>query len=263
MTDDIDISAHNERAWDEESREGSEWCTPVSTEVINRARKGYIELRLTPKRFVPSEWLTGIEGKRVLCLASGGGQQAPVLAAAGAHVISYDISREQLDKDLHVADRDGLKLQVVKGEMSDLSPFDDDSCDIIVNAVSDIFVSDISVVWKECRRVLRPGGELWSGMMNPSFFLFDHADAMRSGELIVKHSLPYSDTGSLDDKELGRIIDDEVPLVWSHTLESLLGGLTDAGFHITAFYEDAWSDEATPLNRFTSTTFVVRALKPF
>ena len=262
MTDNIDISLHNEHAWDEESREGSEWCTPVPAEVIEKARRGEIELRLTPKRLVPSGWLTGIEGKRVLCLASGGGQQAPVLAAAGADVISYDISREQLHKDLHVADRDGLKLQVVKGEMSDLSPFEDGSCDIIVNAVSDIFVPDIHTVWNECRRVLRPGGELWSGMMNPSFFLFDHSEAIESGELKVKHALPYSDTGSLDKKELARIIGDEVPLVWSHTLECLLGGLTDAGFYIIGFYEDTWSDDATPLNKYTPTTFVVRAVKP-
>ncbi len=34
----------------------------------------------------------GYKGKKVLCLASGGGQQAPILSATGADVKVMDIS---------------------------------------------------------------------------------------------------------------------------------------------------------------------------
>ena len=55
----------------------------------------------------------------VLCLASAGGQQAPIFAAAGAMVTSFDNSPVQLAKDELVADRDGLDIHLVQGDMAD------------------------------------------------------------------------------------------------------------------------------------------------
>jgi len=257
----FDLSKHNARAWDEESIEESQWCTPVSKEVISSAMKGEIKLKLTPKKYVPKSWLKGIKGKDVLCLGSGGGQQAPILAAAGANVISFDISQEQLNKDLFVANRDKLRLQIIRGDMSDLSVFENESFDLIINAVSDIFVRDINKVWKECYRVLKPGGELFSGMMNPSFFLFDHAEAQQSGNLTAKYKIPYSDFSSISKKKRQKMIDAGVPLVFGHSLQTLIGGQTKAGFSIIDLYDDWWSDEDTLLNKFSPTTFVTRAKK--
>ena len=54
-----------------------------------------------------------MRGRDVLCLASGGGQQAPLLAAAGARVTSWDNSPQQLALDRHVAEREGLALEIV------------------------------------------------------------------------------------------------------------------------------------------------------
>ena len=53
------------------------------------------------------------------------------LAAAGASVLSLDLSEEQLATDRMVADRDGLNLIAVQGEMSDLSRFADASFDVV------------------------------------------------------------------------------------------------------------------------------------
>mgnify|MGYP000417745939 CR=1 FL=1 len=258
----FDLSKHNARAWDEESIEESPWCTPVSEEIIEAAKNGDIQLRLTPNKFVPKSWLDGIKGKEVLCVGSGGGQQAPIVAAAGANVVSVDISQEQLNKDLEVAYRDGLKLMTIKADMSDLSDFVDSTFDLVVNAASTVFVPNVEKVWREFYRVLKPGGELFAGMMNPSFFMFDHAEAEESGVLEVKHKLPYSDVESLDKKELKRIVEDEVPIVWSHSLETLIGGQTKAGFSIIDLYEDWWAGDDTLLNKFSPTTFVTRAKKP-
>jgi SAM-dependent methyltransferase len=55
----------------------------------------------------------------VLCLASGGGQQAPLLAAAGARVTSSDLSEEQLALDELAAHRESLSLNTVRGDMRD------------------------------------------------------------------------------------------------------------------------------------------------
>lgn len=257
----FDTIKHNSNAWDEESIEESPWCTPVSEKIIEAAKNGDIKLRLTPNKFVPKEWLKDISEKEVLCVGSGGGQQAPIVAAAGANVVSVDISQEQLNKDLFVANRDELQLLTIKADMSDLSDFKDGTFDLVVNAASTVFVPDVEKVWQEFYRVLKPGGELFAGMMNPSFFMFDHAEAEESGVLEVKHKLPYSDIESIDEKELKRIIEDEVPIVWSHSLETLIGGQTKAGFQIIDLYEDWWAGDETLLNKFSPTTFVTRAKK--
>ena len=49
---------------------------------------------------VPRHWFpASIKGTALLCLASGGGQQGPVLAAAGADVTVFDTSPRQLGRD--------------------------------------------------------------------------------------------------------------------------------------------------------------------
>ena len=67
-------------------------------EAIEEARQGRWEIVLTPTKPVPRDWLE-VEGRHVLCLASGGGQQAPILAAAGATVTVLDNSPKQLERD--------------------------------------------------------------------------------------------------------------------------------------------------------------------
>lgn len=54
--------------------------SPVSAEVIARARKGDWEVVLTPLKPVPRDWFPDLRGLRVLGLASAGGQQCPIFA---------------------------------------------------------------------------------------------------------------------------------------------------------------------------------------
>ena len=129
----------------------------------------------------------------LLCLASGGGQQGPILAAAGARVTVFDNSPAQLAQDESVAARDGLDLRTVLGDMRDLSAFGDASFDLILHPVSNLFSPELAPVWRECFRVLRPGGALLSGFLNPDVYLFDFQVMDTTGELVVKHKLPYSD----------------------------------------------------------------------
>lgn len=251
---------HNRRAWDRQSAGDSRWCRPVSDEVIEKARQGEWEVILTPNRSVPREWFGELKGRTVLCLASGGGQQAPVLAAAGAKVMSFDLSDEQLSKDHVLAERHGLLLDTVQGDMADLSAFADESFDLIFHPVSNVFVPDLEPVWSECARVLRPGGDLLSGFMNPSFYLFDHDEVGRGDPPVARYRLPYADTdrhgpdGPLPPHPSG----DEA-WEYSHSLEAQIGGQLRAGFVLLDLYEDWWDDEATKLNRYLPTSLATRA----
>ncbi len=79
----MDILAYNRAAWDHEVASGNRWTVPVGAEEVARARGGDFQILLTPTRFVPASWFPELRGTATLCLASGGGQQGPLLAAAG------------------------------------------------------------------------------------------------------------------------------------------------------------------------------------
>ncbi|WP_260869124.1 class I SAM-dependent methyltransferase [Paenibacillus sp. Y412MC10] len=112
---------------------------------------------MTSVKPVPKVWFPDLHGKKVLCLASGGGQQGPILAAAGADVTVLDFSKSQLEQDALVAKRDKLSSRTVLGSMTDLSIFAMDSFDLIVHPISNLYVPEIQPVWQEASRVLNPG----------------------------------------------------------------------------------------------------------
>lgn len=259
----MDVVDHNRKAWDAESSSGeSEWSRPVDSDTIARAREGDFSIILTPNAPVPDAWLGDVRGKRILGLASGGGQQVPVLAAAGAEVTSFDNSPEQLARDREVAERDGLVLRFEQGDMADLSRFDPASFDIIFNPVSTVFVPDVEAVWRECACVLAPGGVLMTGCMNPAFYMFDHDAIDAGGPLEVRHRLPYSDLTHLSEDALASRMKKDWPLEFSHSLDAILGGMLRCGLVIEAFYEDNWSDAATHLNPYFPVNFAVLARRP-
>ena len=138
----FDLRAHNAAAWDKLVERRIQWTIPVTPEQITAARRGEWEIYLTPTRPVPRSWFPPLAGAEVLCLASGGGQQAPLLAAAGARVTVLDNSPRQLAQDRLVAQRDRLELTTVHGDMRDLSMFEDAQFDLVVHPVSNCFVPD-------------------------------------------------------------------------------------------------------------------------
>ena len=119
----MDVRDYNRRAWNKQVERKSEWTIPVSADLISAARQGQWHIILTPTKPVPKEWFPEMQGRDVLCLASGGGQQTPILAAAGAKVTVLDNSPKQLAQDRLVAERDSLAITTIEGNMIDLSMF--------------------------------------------------------------------------------------------------------------------------------------------
>jgi SAM-dependent methyltransferase len=260
MTTEFDAVAHNRAAWDREVDSGNEWTVPVGPDVIAAARAGTWSVVLIGYDPVPRDWFPDpLAGTDVLCLASGGGQQGPILAAAGATVTVLDNSPRQLAQDRLVADRDGLQLQTVLGDMRDLSAFADASFDLIFNPVSNVFCPDLAPVWRECHRVLRPGGTLLAGFLNPDLYIFDADASDNRNELVVRHALPYSDITHLTAAERERLWGPGVPVEYSHTLTEQIGGQLEAGFIITGFRECAHHD--SPTARFMPGYFATAARK--
>lgn len=255
----MDVREYNRRAWNHSVATGNKWTVPVGPEVTAAARRGDWQIVLTPTKPVPRSWFPPLAGLETLCLASGGGQQGPVLAAAGVRVTVYDNSPSQLDQDRTVAARDGLSITTVEGDMADLSCFPNDHFGLIVHPCSNTFVPDVRPVWREAFRVLKPGGVLLAGFCNPLLFLFDDAK-MEAGELVARHAIPYSDLTSLTDDERRRYTDKTEPLAFGHTLDDQIGGQLAAGFLLTGLYED--TDPTTPLGKLIAAFLATRAVKP-
>ena len=257
----MDVRGYNEEAWDREVERGNQWTVPVGPEVIEAARRGQWEVLLTNTKPVPKAWFPEMEGADVLCLASGGGQQAPVFAAAGARVTVFDNSPGQLAQDRLVAERESLDLRTVQGDMRDLSAFDAESFDLVFHPVSNLFVPEVRPVWAEAFRVLRRGGTLLAGFLNPANYIFDLDLADETGELRVEYELPYAAPTSLNEESLRAQIERGEPLEFSHTLEDQIGGQIDVGFVISGFYEDRHGDD-DPLAAYMPTLIATRATKP-
>ena len=257
----MDVRGYNEEAWDREVERENQWTVPVGPDVIEAARRGQWEVLLTNGKPVPKAWFPKMGGTEVLCLASGGGQQGPVFAAAGAKVTVFDNSPAQLAQDRLVAERESLDLRTVQGDMRDLSAFADRSFDFVFHPVSNLFVPEVRPVWAEAFRVLRSGGTLVAGFLNPANYIFDLEFADETGELRVKYELPYAAPTSLDEESLRAQIEREEPLEFSHTLEDQIGGQIDAEFVISGFYEDRHGDD-DPLAAYMPTLIATRATKP-
>lgn len=254
----MNIRRHNAMAWDEEVARKNPWTIPVTAEVVAEARRGEWSIVLTPTKPVPRAWFPPLAGADVLCLASGGGQQGPILAAAGARVTVFDNSPAQLAQDRHVAERDSLEITTVLGDMADLSAFAGETFDLIVHPCSNNFVPNVRVVWREAYRVLKRGGTLLSGFLNGLCYIFDE-EALERGEFKVVYSLPYSDAQA-GEARLERLIGKKEPLEFGHTLSDQIGGQLDAGFVLRGLYEDISPED--PLSRHMPLLVATRAVKP-
>jgi SAM-dependent methyltransferase len=258
----MDIVEYNRDAWNRQVEKGNRWTIGAGPDEIAAARRGEVTIYLTATKPAPQEWLPRLQGADVLGLASGGGQQGPILAAAGANVTILDNSPRQLERDVEVAAREGLSLRTLQGDMANLSMFAAESFDLIVHPISNVFSPVVRPVWQEAFRVLRPGGWLLAGFMNPAIYVFDLPKADDEGVLEVKHTLPFREVDTLGAAQLEKLRQEGWPLEFSHSLEEQIGGQCEAGFHILGLFEDSYLPEEDVVARYMPTFMATRAWKP-
>lgn len=220
----------NSKIIDKWVEDGWEWGKAISSEKFNDVKNGKWEVVLTPLVPVPHVWFGNLKGKKVLGLASGGGQQMPVFAALGAICTVLDYSDKQLESERIVAERENYKINIIKADMSKKFPFNDNEFDLIFHPVSNCYVKNVNDVFKECYRVLKKGGILLSGLDNAINFI------VNSSEKKVVTKMPFDPT--LDKKLYKKSIKKNWGIQFSHTLEEQIGGQLKAGFTLTDLYED-------------------------
>ena len=226
----------NSKAWDHEVERNNLWTTIVTEDEIEKARNGELNIWITPEHNVPSSWIEDIRGRNVLLLACGGGQQTPLLSAAGANVTDVDISPMQIEQDRKALEKYNLKADVRVGDMRDLSFLEDGSMDYVICPHSLNFISTLDEFYSESYRVLKKGGRFLFGAANPILYMFDEKCEAR--KLKVKYTIPYSADTSLSRKQKERKLRTNDTFEYSHTLDDIIGKALRKGFIMKDFYSD-------------------------
>lgn len=245
-----DINASTIDRWIEE---GWEWGKPISHEIYSEAQKGNWDVVLTPTKNVPHRWFGDLKGKKILGLASGGGQQMPIFAALGAECTVLDYSEKQLESEKLVSEREGYDIRIIRADMTKRLPFEDEEFDLIFHPVSNCYVKEVKPIWKECFRVLKKGGELLSGVDHYINYVVD------GDEKEIVNSLPFDPL--INEKHREQLETDDAGMQFSHTLEEQIGGQLEAGFMLLELYEDTNGEGR--LHELNIPTFLaMRARKP-
>lgn len=230
------VRVENQRAWDARVRKKlihTRWATDE-------------DLKDPLRRIDPEGWIGSLRGRRVLCLASGGGLQSALCAAAGGRVTVLDLSAEMLAQDTKIADKYGFKISVVEGSMEDLSMLPQAGFDVVLQPVSTCYVPDIKKVYGQVARVTAPDGIYVSQHKQPSSL---QASALPSPVHYVLTE-PYHRSGPLPPIIDGYLHREGGTHEFLHRWEDLIGGLCRSGFVIEDMDEPRHADINAPPGSF-------------
>jgi SAM-dependent methyltransferase len=228
----------NRQRWNALAKANVQWSQPFLEFIIEDAR------RYVGRHGVLNE----VAGQRVLCLASGGGQDSAAFGLLGAQVTVLDLSDVQLERDQQAAAHHGLHVTTIQGDMRDLSILPEGAFDIVWQGYSINFVPSVAPVFSGVRRVLKPGGVYYLQFANP----FSHAVDEEAwdgqayplklpyidGEDLTLH-FPHWDVPQADGSQL-RL---PSPHEYHHNLGSLVNTLVGSGFVLLGLWEWMASDK--------------------
>ena len=177
----------------------------------------------------------------------------PVFAALGADCTVLDYSKRQLESERVVADREGYAINIVRADMTKPLPFEDACFDLIFHPVSTCYIQEVEPLWRECHRILKPGGLLLAGFDLEINYVVDESDETR-----ITGYLPFNPLKNADQMRL--LQDTDGGVQFSHTLDEQLGGLLRAGFRLTDLYQDT-NNQGALYERNIPCFLAVRALK--
>ena len=220
----------NAKVIDKWCNEGWQWGQAISHKQYVAAKNGHWEMLLTPTKPVPHEWFGDLKDKELFGLASGGGQQMPLFAALGAKCTVLDYSKQQCQSEQEVAQRENYEIKILQADMTKPLPFADESFDLIFHPVSNCYVKEVKPIFKECYRILKPGGIFLAGLDNGINYIFDEQEEK------IKYSLPFDPTSN--EQVYQDSLKNDWGMQFSHTLEEQIGGQLEAGFVLTNLYED-------------------------
>jgi ubiquinone/menaquinone biosynthesis C-methylase UbiE len=187
---------------------------------------------------VDAMMMASVQEKHVLCLAGGGGQQSVVFSLLGANVTVLDLTPEQLERDQEAARHYGYEVTTVQGDMRDLSALRTGGFDRVYQPISTLYVPDLSEIYREVARVLKPGGLYSADYAVPLLYMAEDRGWDGTG-YVLRVSQPYA-RGAILETEEGKLnfAEGESFAEFHHLLSDILNGLIAEGFAIRSVWEN-------------------------
>ncbi len=150
----------NREAWNTISRAYQDEKQISVEQLIYGARcPGEDELRL----------LGDISGLHAIVLGCGGGQDCIVLAKQGAQVIGVDLSDKQIEYGRRLAEREGVLVTLLQGNVEELRGIEDETQDLALSIHALNYVERIDRTFAEAYRVLRRGSAFVMSLHHPFY----------------------------------------------------------------------------------------------
>lgn len=237
--DHIDAAAiANQQLWEHEVEQGCGYTIPwldLDAAALRDYARGAVECLPEPLTCLyPAEIFRDVEGKAVLCLASGGGQQSAVFSLLGAQVTVVDLAEGQLAGDRAAADHYGYGVTTIQADMRDLSALGDGAFDLVYQANSLAYIPELRPLYQAVSRVLKTGGRYRICAGQPA-----------------THAVTWTGEGYAIAQPYAEYVfprPDGVGIEYRHYMDELLNGLLDAGFSIRRVHEAPYAEMPEYLN---------------
>ena len=227
-----ELARYNRQRWNDLAAAGVQYSRPWLD--LDESKASH--------RVDPLGLLGDLNGRRVLCLAAGGGQQSAAFGLLGADVTVFDLSDEMLSRDHQAALHYGLDINTVQGDVRDMSALADERFDVVWQGHSLSFIPDIDALFDGVVRVLRSGGMYHLSAWNPLAYGADErwtgeGYLLREGYVEGAEALcgdGYWDVTDADG-EAKRVAG---PREFRHTLTAMMNGLIGRGFVLLDVHEE-------------------------
>lgn len=234
------VAQANQNLWESEVQKGGGYTRPW-LDLDRKVLADWVNGRLHPIPYpfyelYPTSFMQNVAGKKVLCLAAGGGQQSAIFGLLGAQVTVADLTQGQLDGDETAAAHYGYPITTIQADMRDLSALPRSAYDLVFQADSLAYVPNVRQVYTQVAQVLRPGGLYRVKHTQPAV----HRIAWNGTTYEI--SAPYAET--IQHREDGGI-------EFRHCLDDSFNGLLDNGFAIQRVHESPYAQQANILNQAT------------
>ena len=230
------IAEFNKSRWENLAKEGIAFSRPWKNLTPESAKQILDPLKL----------LGEVRGKKVLCLASGGGQQSVAFTLLGADVTVLDFSETQLERDQETASSYGVSVRLVEGDMRDLSVLNQKEFDIVWQPPSINNVPEARKVIEEVSRILKRHGFYHLEFANPFTKGMDERSWDGRGYPLNRFYIDgeqvepdYSDWEIWDEEGNCKLVPG--PKQYRHKLSTIINALAEFGFVIQRFWEDVGS----------------------
>ncbi|MFN8049853.1 MAG: class I SAM-dependent methyltransferase [Acidimicrobiales bacterium] len=195
------------------------------------------------------------EGKRVLELGCGDGGNAIALARQGARVIVVDSSASRLAVARNNAEAHDVRIEFHHGDLADLAFVRADQIDLCLSVYSLAEVADVSRVFRQVHRVLRPEALFVISLPHPLAMM---CELDPSGEGVRLRRSAF-DESRVD-------VPGSASPIQAHRMTDIFTALGRSNFRVDALLEpavDAGADSAyaSELNDWIPSTVIYRGRK--